>query len=198
MNLEIANRLTETRKKNGLSQEELADRLGISRQAVSKWERGEASPDTDNLIALAKIYGTSLDDLLDLEKPLVESSTDKQEDSTESGNDERSFSRKIEGIIIWSTYLLYLVIYIALGCINPNMWVLLWPGFMFPTAIGTLVSSIMDRNPDRFAYPMLVTGVYCFIGTSISLWHPTWVMFLTIPMYYAIIKLVRYLKDRKR
>ena len=46
MNLEIANRLVEYRKRAGYSQEELADKLGISRQAVSKWERVEASPDT--------------------------------------------------------------------------------------------------------------------------------------------------------
>lgn len=64
MNIEIANRLVELRKKNGYSQEELASRLGLSRQAVSKWERAEASPDTDNLICLAKLYGVSLDDLL--------------------------------------------------------------------------------------------------------------------------------------
>ena len=64
MNIETANRLYELRKKNGLSQEELADKLGISRQAVSKWERAEASPDTDNLILLAKLYGITLDELL--------------------------------------------------------------------------------------------------------------------------------------
>ncbi len=64
MNIEIANRLVNLRKKNGLSQEELAAKLGLSRQAVSKWERAEASPDTDNLICLAKLYGVSLDDLL--------------------------------------------------------------------------------------------------------------------------------------
>lgn len=64
MNLEIANRLVEYRKKAGLSQEELADKLGISRQAVSKWERVEASPDTDNLIALAELYGVTLDELI--------------------------------------------------------------------------------------------------------------------------------------
>jgi len=64
MTIEIADRLIKLRKKYGYSQEELADKLGLSRQAVSKWERAEASPDTDNLICLAKLYGVSLDELL--------------------------------------------------------------------------------------------------------------------------------------
>lgn len=64
MNVEIAQRLAARRKQAGLSQESLAERLGVSRQAVSKWERSESSPDTDNLIALAQLYGVSLDELL--------------------------------------------------------------------------------------------------------------------------------------
>lgn len=64
MNIEIANRLVNLRKQNSLSQEALAEKLGISRQAVSKWERAEASPDTDNLILLSRIYGISMDELL--------------------------------------------------------------------------------------------------------------------------------------
>ena len=63
MNLQTAQRLLEYRKSSGLSQEELAERIGVSRQAVSKWERGEASPDTDNLIALSEVYGVTLDEL---------------------------------------------------------------------------------------------------------------------------------------
>ena len=66
MTIELANRLAELRKQKGLSQEELADKLQVSRQAISKWERGEASPDTDNLIELAKIYDVSLDELVGL------------------------------------------------------------------------------------------------------------------------------------
>lgn len=67
MNIEIANRLHKLRKDHNMSQEELAVKIGISRQAISKWERAEASPDTDNLILLSKLYGVSLDELLKTE-----------------------------------------------------------------------------------------------------------------------------------
>ena len=84
MTLETANRLFELRKNHGLSQEELAEKLGVSRQAVSKWERGEASPDTDNLIALAKLYGLSLDELIFGErKESAQSEEPPEESSTE-------------------------------------------------------------------------------------------------------------------
>ncbi len=64
MDLAMAQRLVDRRKAAGLSQEALAAQLGVSRQAVSKWERSESSPDTDNLIALAALHGVSLDELL--------------------------------------------------------------------------------------------------------------------------------------
>ena len=64
MNVQTANRLVELRKNAGYSQEELADAIGVSRQAVSKWERAESSPDTDNLIELARLYNVSLDELI--------------------------------------------------------------------------------------------------------------------------------------
>lgn len=83
MNILIANKLVELRKKNGLSQEELADKLGISRQAVSKWERAESSPDTDNLICLAKLYNVSLDDLLNTDETVEEISEEVKEKEKE-------------------------------------------------------------------------------------------------------------------
>lgn len=68
MNLKIANRLVQLRKEHGLSQDALADKLGVSRQAISKWECGETAPDTDNLIALAELYDVTLDSLLGYER----------------------------------------------------------------------------------------------------------------------------------
>ncbi len=64
MNVEIAQRLAELRRERGFSQESLAEQLGLSRQAVSKWERAESAPDMGNLIALADLYGVTLDELL--------------------------------------------------------------------------------------------------------------------------------------
>lgn len=70
MDIETANRLLQYRKKHNLSQEDLANKIGVSRQAVSKWELAEASPDTDNLILLAEIYGVLLDELLKGERTI--------------------------------------------------------------------------------------------------------------------------------
>lgn len=94
MTLETANRLYELRKKHNLSQEELAEKLGVSRQAVSKWERSEASPDTDNLIALAKIYGLSLDELIygAKEEKAEENTAEPQEETKEKASGESTYS----------------------------------------------------------------------------------------------------------
>jgi HTH-type transcriptional regulator/antitoxin HipB len=70
MNVEIAERLARRRREAGYSQESLAEKLGVSRQAVSKWERSESSPDTDNLIALAQLYSVSIDELLYVDETL--------------------------------------------------------------------------------------------------------------------------------
>ena len=64
MNIAIANRLVELRSAKGWTQEELAEKLDVSRQAVSKWERAESSPELDKLMALSRLYGISLDSLL--------------------------------------------------------------------------------------------------------------------------------------
>lgn len=60
----LADKIIENRKKNGWSQEELADRLGVSRQSVSKWEGAQAVPDMKKIIQMAEIFGVSTDYLL--------------------------------------------------------------------------------------------------------------------------------------
>ena len=121
MTIELANRLCAYRKYHGLSQEELAEKLEISRQAVSCWERAETSPDTDNLILLSKIYSVTLDELL---------YRDPQEVS--------------------------------------------------------LFDAIAERDPLTFCFPVLVLLIYLILGLTLHWWHPGWLVFLTIPIYYTI------------
>ena len=60
----LANKITEERKKNGWSQEELANQLGVSRQAVSKWESASSVPDLQRVLELSKLFGVTTDYLL--------------------------------------------------------------------------------------------------------------------------------------
>lgn len=78
----IPNNLYELRRQAGLSQEDFAEKLGVSRQAVSKWERGEAYPDIENLIAISEMFSVTLDDLLKSDN-ITFDSTDNKEDTDE-------------------------------------------------------------------------------------------------------------------
>lgn len=62
--MELYENLARLRKEKGLSQQELAERLNVSRQSISKWELGTALPSTENLIGLSRLYGASLDYLV--------------------------------------------------------------------------------------------------------------------------------------
>lgn len=62
--MEFNNKLYELRKQKGFSQEELANRLNVSRQTVSKWEVGDSTPDMEKLVAISDLFGVSLDELI--------------------------------------------------------------------------------------------------------------------------------------
>ncbi len=62
--MNIGERIYELRKSKGLSQEDLAEQLGVSRQSVSKWETGAVVPDTENALKMSKIFGVTIDFLL--------------------------------------------------------------------------------------------------------------------------------------
>ena len=64
MNNNFKENLRKIRKENNLSQEQLADELGVSRQAISKWESGAAYPEMDKIIALCDKFNLNIDDLL--------------------------------------------------------------------------------------------------------------------------------------
>ncbi|MDD4344315.1 MAG: helix-turn-helix transcriptional regulator [Bacilli bacterium] len=211
MNIEIANRLVELRKKMGLSQEELADKLGISRQAISKWERAEASPDTDNLICLAKIYGVSLDDLLKTDQPVEEviRAVKEKENEQQEENVNITIEREIETkdhpslsqILHSVTALIITVAYVILG-VTLGWWGRTWMFFILVPFPGSIVEAIQTRRLSKVNIAVLATFAYLFLGMNLpngSGWHPYWVIFLAIPLFYSIVRPIeKYIENKKR
>lgn len=99
----IGERLIEERKKKHMTQEDLGEKLGVSRQAVSKWEGDVSLPDTENLIRLSTIFGVTVDYILKGE----EKSEEKPSVSffpklRINGNREKHSERMVMGLPLWS------------------------------------------------------------------------------------------------
>ena len=212
MNIEIANRLQQLRKEKGYSQEELAQALGLSRQAVSKWERAESSPDTDNLICLARLYGMSLDELLNTSESTEEirertqEITDEEEKAKEDdakyvkiekghicsrGRHEDEWVRKnnhpaLTIALSSASALVCTILFLVFGFAF-NAWYVSWVFFLLVPVFATLFEAIIHTHAfTTFCYPLVVVALYCFLGMQYGLWHPLWVLFLTIPVFYII------------
>lgn len=190
MNLEIANKLVELRKKNGYSQEELAEKLGLSRQAVSKWERAESSPDTDNLIVLARLYNVSLDDLLSTSASNEEIKEDNilKESIDTKANEEVSMTKKqitIVSVVTSAIIFIGLIIYIILGFNFERVWIWGWSLMLMGPFAGSILEAVFKKHPKYVALPLLCVFIYMVCGVYLSAWHIAWVVFLLIPVYYS-------------
>lgn len=176
MDLFTAKKLTQLRKHYSLSQETLAEKVGVSRQAISKWERGEASPDTDNLLTLSKIYSVSLDDLLG-EKTADEiiegltQSTAAEKENNDSGINENNNNtyqdipfKKEKAESFYSNE----------------------PKSEEKTEARSEENNLPELGKKLLKIPYFLIAIIVFLilGFSSKLWHPSWMIFLTIPAYY--------------
>lgn len=249
MDIETGKRLYEYRRANGLSQEELAEKMQVSHQTISKWERAESSPNTDNLIALAKLYGVTIDELINgKENPKKAESTQKDESKADNeyNQQKNDFSLK-NGVHIhngqdnvdigwngihvesqsgdrvhigdngvhvesngqkhsyntppknpWLHALLptfAVLFYLLVGFTTHRGWEAGWIVFLLIPVIETAVNAFKTKNPSAFAYPVLIAAIYFTCGMLLHIWHPTWILFITIPIYYVLCD--TYKKTRK-
>jgi len=104
----LGQRISQYRKQAGLSQEALGERLGVSRQAVSKWETGAAAPDMENLLALAREFGVSVAEL-----------TGTPETPQDTTKPAPSF-----GFDLIKTRRLF--VFLTLAILLPTLWSILW------------------------------------------------------------------------
>lgn len=149
--MSFAENLQYLRKKNKITQEELAEELNLSRQSISKWETGEAYPETDKLIILCDKFNVTLDELLrgdvtqevkteEVKTEEVEKVKKESDETPKCGECDRTSCSHCNGHIHTKK-----------------------------TMIGAAISSSV----------MLVCAIiYLCLGFCLGLWHPTWLVFI--------------------
>ena len=211
----LGDNLYTLRKQKGISQDEFAEKLGVSRQAVSKWERNEAYPDTENLIAISRFYNVSIDDLvnksLNIDRTVIDnSSTDTakehienvdvvDDDNDDDGVNIEQIAKSGINIRDFIPYpIVITVIYLLWGCLSPYGWRIGWTLYITIPVYYSLIECIRRRRFSPFAYPVFITFIFLLCGMLFGAWHPLWVLYLTIPIYYSIASAIDKHNQNKR
>lgn len=187
MDNNLSLRLTEVRKKNNLSQEALGKEIGVSHQTVSKWERGEKSPNAEQLIAISKLYGISLDELVGGEEKKAQKA-------------ELLYPDMNKVLKVLPMYILVPIAYVCLGLIT-NLWHPLWfMFFLIPIYFQVLHASFAKTKKSfllRLPAAPVAIVTYLFLGFAFSLWKIGVIVILLIPVYYWLIAVSDKITNKK-
>ena len=150
----LGEKIKELRIKNNLSQEELANKLGVTRQAVSKREQNLALPDTNNLILISKIFNVKIDELINYNNNLNEQNINADINDNDTSDDKESKldantikeNENIKNTPIYNmlsslTILICLVTFILAGMYAKNGWLL-----FLSIPIYYLITEAIDKN----------------------------------------------------
>lgn len=184
MNKDIALRLSHLRQQSGRSISELADFLQLSADTVAAWERGDASPDADALLALARLYGVTADSLL--QRPIPGSDEVDPHDPLPNGSYFDHKAREKERARHKFPYpILVTIAYLVLGFVF-HAW---HPGWIIYLTIPLFYLPASQRTPLRLlGNPVMITIIYFLLGCFCNLWHPGWLIFLAIPLLQSITR----------
>ncbi len=106
----LSKKLYKLRKNSGLSQEQLAEKLNVSRQAISKWESGTAVPESEKLVTISNYFGVSVDYLL----------KDEEEKAKDTDSSLEEKPKMIAGIIICIAGIISMIIWGLLSIFSPD------------------------------------------------------------------------------
>lgn len=175
---EMSDVLIQLRKEHGFTQATLAEKLGISFQAVSKWERGENLPDAYTLLALADIYQVTVDELL----------RGKLKDKDVVAKVQRR--KWILFIIAITMLVLSPTSIFIVGVMNYEVYVpiiLMVAAVAVPLILYATVSSeqLLHGTKEAFTHTRnneviytFAAGVFLVLGFVWGLWHPGWIVFI--------------------
>jgi len=165
--MEIGSKLKNARNEKGLTQEQAAEALGVSRQTISNWENNKSYPDIISVIKMSDIYSVSLDHLLKEEKSMNQT---YQEFLAESTNTVKA-KRRLEKVVLFSTFLfiwaIALVTFVLVNGLMTSVFDVIFRWILLPTLLF-VVTVVIAKNDYWGKRNWL-----CLIPAAIS--------FLTIP-----------------
>ena len=214
----LPERLMKLRKAAGLSQEEVADKLEVTRQTVSKWETGQSSPDLDKVLPLCDLYGVTPDELLheggsqEAEQAKAESDVIRSEELVERITAKKKLRGILCGVMLYFVAIAFIMVAIPVLRINS---VVSSAVFILLFAIATLViiySSIVYKKKKKthnvtreeklyknidsiIAFTTL--AVYLIVSFLTMAWHITWILWVVYAILSQIAKLVIMLATGK-
>ena len=204
--MSLGQRLIELRKAKHLSQEEVAEKLNVTRQTVSKWETDQSSPEFDKILPLCELYEVSTDELLtgrkEEEKELVS--------NTKDNNKERTLGLVI-GILLYFIAVAWIIGSVAALKLNP---VLSTAIFIVICGVATCVivytrivykkgRDESKENEDKLYKQLEEIGgllaviIYLVVSFKTGAWHITWIVWLIYPLVMSIIKLALSLRGKE-
>lgn len=159
--MKIGERLRQARQGRELTQEELAERIGVSRQTISSWENDRSYPDIGSVIALSELYGISLDELLKEDQKMIE----HLKESTDQVRSRQHFSR----VVVTAAYLV--------------IWAALLGFFWMGGRVDAMGYSIVSFY---LILPVVTAVLSFFIGRDEAWAGARWVMLLFFGVMYML------------
>ena len=197
--MSLGERLLDLRKKKGLSQEEIAGLLDVSRQTVSKWETDQSTPDFDKIIPICKLYEIDANELLTGEKSSVKAPINNRKSA-------KTISLSIVLYILSTVWIIF-----ATATLNkPILGVCIFL-IIIATATGLLIYNailIKKEKKQKTREEKLVSQIneiitifilviYFIVSFTTMAWHITWILFIINVLIEEIVKLIFSLKGGK-
>lgn len=209
MNDYFPKNLVAIRKRLNLTQEALAEKLFVTRQAVSKWERGETEPDIVTLCAISRMFDVSLDDML--QKDCTAPASVATENVVENTEEENLQLKAVQKKKLAKKMLFFALFDIAFCCLligiiftaTVDFCDLIWIIWFALPVLVPVIFALRFRNEIGAAWLMyffpvpFVSGIIYLLVHSITSSSGAWLAFLLIPLYYAVAVIVTVGKRKK-
>ena len=207
----LGERLFKLRKDKKLSQEEVAEKLNVTRQTISKWETDQSMPDFDKVVPLCELYGITTDELfIELKRKETSKNTEFVIDSAEKLKTSKKAKGIAVSIVLYFLGIVWIMISIPVMNMNPivaSAIFLLICGIATGIIIYVCIKYKKIKNKETEAdklrnqisnvVAIIVAIIYLIISFKTMAWHLTWIIWVIFGLFEEILKLVFMLRSYK-